>query len=82
MLSQYTRMKKIITYLILVIPILLCAQESKELKENRVLSKVDSTQADNMVLIQTLDINAPLQKVWDAYTTKTGWQSWVAPVVE
>lgn len=82
MLLQHIRMRKLIISLVVAFPIFLCAQKSKKLEENRILSEIDSTQIDNMVLIQTLEVNVPLQKVWDAYTTKTGWQSWIAPVVE
>ncbi len=69
-------MKKCFTLFIIVLfPLVQFAQDI-----SRVTSVVDSTHVDNMVLIQTFEINTPLENVWNAYTTKKGWESWAVPV--
>lgn len=40
------------------------------------------TDADDLVLIQEVIINAPVDDVWQAYTTSEGWTAWVAPRAE
>ncbi len=76
-------MKKTVLYFImLLISVSQYAQNKPKLSENRVVSVVDSTHANNMVLTQMFEVNANLDQVWDAYTTKKGWESWVAPVAE
>ncbi len=76
-------MRKSVLYLItLLFPIIQYAQNVSESHVNRTVSVVDSTQSNNMVLIQTFEVKATLDQVWDAYTTKKGWESWVAPVAE
>ena len=70
-------MKRIIVQLLLLIlPIILWGQVDSLLIEKRVVSMVDSSHSDNMVLIQTFEVNVPVEKVWEAYTTKKGWESW------
>jgi len=34
------------------------------------------------VLIQEFTVKAPLKAVWDAYTTKEGWENWSVPLAE
>mgnify|MGYP005984207061 CR=1 FL=1 len=48
----------------------------------RVTSKIDSSKSPEIVLIQEFSVNAPLKSVWDAYTTKKGYESWAAPLAE
>lgn len=43
--------------------------------EPRVKSWVDSSYANELVLIHEFKVNVPLDKVWDTYTTKKGWES-------
>jgi len=50
--------------------------------ENRVLSVVDSTNVNNIVLKQTFMVNVPIDSVWNAYTTKKGWESWATAIAE
>ena len=52
------------------------------LAAQNVTSTIDSSSAPELVLIQTLEVNASLSKVWDAYTTKSGWESCAAPLAE
>ena len=62
-------MKRIIVQLLLLIlPIILWGQVDSLLIEKRVVSMVDSSHSDNMVLIQTFEVNVPVEKVWEAYT--------------
>ncbi|MBF4984746.1 SRPBCC domain-containing protein [Nonlabens mediterrranea] len=51
-------------------------------QEKRVISKIDSTRTPELVLIQELTIKAPIDSVWNAYTTKKGWESWAVPIAE
>lgn len=52
-------------------------------KDNtRVISTIDSTHSPELVLIQKFTVNAPLDRVWSAYTTKGGWESWAVPLAE
>ncbi|WP_298758058.1 SRPBCC domain-containing protein [uncultured Psychroserpens sp.] len=62
----------------LCIPVFLMAQNTKDQNEKRILSEIDSSQADNMVLKQSFVVNVPLDSVWNAYTTKKGWESWAS----
>lgn len=51
-------------------------------QEKRVVSKIDSTKTPELVLIQELTVKAPIDSVWNAYTTKKGYESWAAPLAE
>lgn len=35
-----------------------------------------------LVLIQEFTVDAPVQKVWDAYTTKKGYEKWAVPLAK
>jgi len=50
--------------------------------QSAVSSEIGSTEAGELYLAQSMDIEASVSEVWAAYTTTGGWQSWVAPVVE
>ncbi|WP_170827428.1 SRPBCC family protein [Roseivirga sp. 4D4] len=63
-----------------IIPLILiltsCLQLSGQTtNDSRVKSWVDSSYANELVLIQEFEVNVPLEKVWDTYTTKEGWES-------
>ncbi len=51
-------------------------------QEKRVTSKIDSTKSPELVLIQELAVKAPIDSVWNAYTTKKGWENWAVPLAE
>jgi len=51
-------------------------QESSQFTTDRILSVVDSTHTENMVLTQTFEVNVPVDSVWNAYTTVKGWTHW------
>jgi len=48
----------------------------------RIASTIDSTSTPELVLIQEFTVNAPIDSVWNAYTTKRGWESWAVPIAE
>jgi uncharacterized protein YndB with AHSA1/START domain len=58
------------------------AQSTETISQKRVLSTIDSTKTPELVLIQEFTIKAPLEAVWDAYTTKNGWESWAVPLAQ
>lgn len=66
----------------LLIPVLLTAQENVPKKQSRIISKIDSTRTPELVLIQEFTVKAPLKNVWDAYTTKQGYENWAVPLAE
>ncbi|MDY7094838.1 MAG: SRPBCC domain-containing protein [Acidobacteriota bacterium] len=47
-----------------------------------VRSEVLKTDAGELILLQELVVEAPVARVWEAYTTGAGWQAWAAPVAE
>ena len=65
----------LVVYLLLFTKFLFC-------QGNRVISYIDSTASPELVLIQELKVNAPLEDVWTAYTTKEGWEKWAVPLAE
>ena len=76
-------MKKILFQTLLVcIPFLSIAQTPEEPKENRVISVVDSSHTNNMVLKQSFEVNVSLDSVWNAYTTKKGFESWATAIAD
>ena len=71
--------KPIITFgLTLFVSVFVFAQEQPK----RVTSLVDSTYQNELVLIQEFIVEAPVNSVWDAYTTKEGWENWSVPIAE
>lgn len=73
------------SYLILLLSLLSLAakgQSDDHRDSLRVISTIDSTHTDNLVLTQTMSIDAPMQEVWEACTTKEGWENWSVPVAE
>lgn len=76
-------MKKTVTlFFALLLTSYAFAQEKIETEKKRVVSKIDSTNSRELVLIQEVIINAPIDSVWAAYTTKKGWESWAVPLAE
>ncbi len=76
-------MKKLIFQIILLcFPLFVIAQKPSDPNEKRVISIVDSSHIDNMILKQSFEVNTTLDLVWDAYTTKKGWESWATPIAE
>ena len=61
---------------------MLIAQKPSELVEKRILSVVDSSHTNNMVLKQSFEVNVSLDSVWNAYTTKKGWESWATSIAD
>ncbi|MBN2777388.1 MAG: SRPBCC domain-containing protein [Bacteroidales bacterium] len=45
-------------------------------------SQIDTLPSGELMLTQTININASVDKVWNLYTTPEGWKKWVTPVVE
>ncbi|MFY0592470.1 SRPBCC family protein [Roseivirga sp.] len=66
-------MKKVTSLLVLLVFSYQLSAQNKN--EPRVKSWVDSSYTDELVLIHEFTVNVPLQKVWDTYTTKKGWES-------
>lgn len=50
--------------------------------DKSITSKITTAKNGDVVLTQEVTINAPVKKVWEAYSTSKGWQAWVAPVAE
>jgi len=57
-------------------------QNGTKTNQNRVVSTIDSTYNSEIVLIQEFTVNVPLDSVWNAYTTKKGWESWAVAIAE
>ncbi|MEQ9278162.1 MAG: SRPBCC domain-containing protein, partial [Balneola sp.] len=74
--------KLIITVLLLTLPLVQYAQSTEPDLENRITSAVDSTDQGELILVQTFEVNTSLESVWNAYTTKKGWENWATPVAE
>lgn len=76
-------MKKLFLQILFLFPaVFALGQTSEGSTENRVISVIDSSYVDNMVLKQTFVVNTPLDSVWNAYTTKKGWESWATAIAE
>ena len=45
-------------------------------------SQVSKTDANELVLIQEVSFEAPIEDVWRAYTTAEGWTAWASPKAE
>ncbi len=52
----------------------LIAQDDAKASTTRVSSTIDSSAINELVLIQEFDVKVPIQAVWEAYTTKQGWE--------
>ena len=58
----------------------LIAQEKQG--ASRITSSIDSTYNHEIVLIQEFSVDATIDEVWEAYTTKAGWENWAVPLAE
>ena len=47
-----------------------------------VSSRIERTAAGERVVIQDIWIDAPVARVWEAFTTEKGWKAWSSPVVK
>lgn len=81
---QITKMRTVFFLSIAFFLFCQCAQKPLQKIEpkSRVVSIVDSTHLNNMVLTQIFEINVSRDKVWEAFTTKEGWESWSVPIAE
>ena len=75
-------MRKTFHTLLLLFPLLVISQTSKESLQKRVTSIVDSSHTNNLVLKQSFEVNVALDSVWNAYTTKKGWESCATSIAE
>jgi len=76
-------MKKLLFQIILLgFPLVLVAQNPNESSPKRVVSVVDSSQTNNMIVRQSFEINVSLDSVWNAYTTAKGWENWATSIAE
>ena len=50
--------------------------------KSTISSKIQETKAGELILVETVIIAAPVDKVWAAYTPSAGYTSWAAPVAE
>lgn len=75
-------MKNTFYILALCFPLLLLAQKPKESIEERIVSVIDSSHTNNLVLKQSFYVSVALDSVWNAYTTKKGWESWATAIAE
>lgn len=51
-------------------------------ENEKAISKIDTLESGELMLIQGIIINANVEKLWKAYTTPSEWKKWVTPVVE
>lgn len=51
-------------------------------QKKKVVSTIDSTNIPELVLIQELTVEARIDSVWNAYTTKKGMENWAVPLAE
>ncbi|MBW1297756.1 SRPBCC domain-containing protein [Aquimarina litoralis] len=56
--------------------------QNENLQKQRVLSSIDSTYSPELVLKQEFIVKVPLDSVWNAYTTKKGFESWATAIAE
>jgi hypothetical protein len=75
-------MKNLILILLCGLAISCSTTNKKQGSASRIVSKIDSSIEDELVLIQTFTLNANLDSVWSVYTTEQGWISWAVPMVK
>lgn len=63
-------------------PLLHYGQNVNQESNHRIVSKIDSTNTQELFLIQEFTVNVPIDSVWNAYTTKQGWESWATAIAE
>lgn len=57
-------------------------ERSQPLLVKDATSQVSKTDANELVLIQEVSFEAPIEEVWRAYTTAEGWTAWASPKAE
>jgi len=63
--------------------LLFCATSAfAQNSDKRIKSTIETAKNGDIFLTQEVTIDVPVEKVWEAYTTSEGWQSWVAPVAD
>ena len=55
-------------------------QDNQEIEKKRIVSTIDSTKTPELVLIQEFTVKVPVDSVWNAYTTKEGYENWAAAI--
>lgn len=76
-------MKSYVLLLVLLcFPFLVSSQVDPGKEDSTIVSHVDSSNVENMVLKQSFLVQVPLDSVWNAYTTKKGWESWASAIAE
>ena len=50
--------------------------------ENPIRSELLRTDANELVLVQEVLVNAPVAAVWNSYVTEEGWTAWASPVAK
>ncbi|NER18640.1 hypothetical protein [Spongiivirga citrea] len=73
-------------YKILLIIAIFCSgltiSQSNLSDKKRVESIIDSTNTNNVVLIQKFKVGASIDEIWKVFTTKNGWESVFVPLAE
>lgn len=54
----------------------------KKVTDENISSKIDTLPSGELMLTQSIIINASVDNLWKAYTTAEGWKKWVTPVVD
>ena len=75
-------MKNLIIILFVFFSLISFGQQQTKIENKRVISKIDSTRTPELVLIQEFKVKSPIDAVWNAYTTKKGYESWAVPLAE
>ncbi len=76
-------MKEMMIFLILLLSLQFSfGQDETNVSQSRVVSKIDSSYNNEIVLIQEFTVNVSIDSVWNAYTTKQGWESWAVSIAE
>ena len=57
-------------------------QDNSKTEEKRVISKIDSTYNNELTLIQEFIVNVSIDSVWNAYSTKKGWENWAVSIAD
>lgn len=73
---------KLLTLLFLFSIINITFSQENSVPTDRVTSRIDSSNVEEFVLIQEFNVNVPIDSVWNAYTTKQGWESWATALAE
>ena len=58
------------------------AQQPSDTANRPIRSSLVRTDAEELVLVQEVLLEAPVARVWAAYTTPEGWTAWASPVAE